>query len=60
MQPFEAELYEGLDRQGDGGVLAKIRETKDLGEDVVADLRKSLDEIKENFVTKHNIEKVAF
>ena len=60
VQQFEAELYDALDRQDDGGVLAKIRETKDLGDDVVAELKAALDEFKENFVTKHGIEKVAF
>jgi F-type H+-transporting ATPase subunit alpha len=60
IQLFEAELYEFLDRQADGGVLAKIRETKDLSDDTVAALKKSLTEFKGNFVTKHNIEKVAF
>ena len=60
IQSFEAELYDFLDRQGDGGVLAKIRETKELADDTAEALKKSLAEFKENFVTKHNIEKVAF
>ncbi|MEZ5362503.1 MAG: F0F1 ATP synthase subunit alpha [Bryobacterales bacterium] len=60
IQPFEAELYQFLDRQGDGGVLAKIRETKDLADDTSAALKAALTEFKENFVTKHNIQKVAF
>jgi F-type H+-transporting ATPase subunit alpha len=59
VQLFEAELYDFLDRQGAGGVLTKIRETKDLGDDTVAALKKSLTEFKNNFITKHNIEKVA-
>jgi F-type H+-transporting ATPase subunit alpha len=56
---FESEMYDALDRQ-ENGVLAKIRETKDLKDDLVAELKKTLTELKENFVTKHDIEKVAF
>ncbi|MCB9384831.1 MAG: F0F1 ATP synthase subunit alpha [Bryobacterales bacterium] len=60
IQPFEAELYAFLDRQGSGGVLAKIRETKDLADDTSTALKAALTEFKGNFVTKHNIQKVAF
>ncbi len=60
VQGFEADLHAALDRQGDGGVLAKIRETKDLGDDVVSQLKKTLAEVKEDFIAKNNIEKVVF
>ena len=59
VQQFEAELYDALDRQ-QGGVLNKIRETKDLGDDTVAELKKTLTSFKEQFMTRHNIAKVAF
>ena len=59
VRQFEEELYDVLDRQEDG-VLAKIRETKDLKDDLVEELKQALGEFKENFVTKHGIEKVAF
>ncbi len=59
VQQFEAELYDMLDRQQDG-VLAKIRETKDLSAETTTLLKQTLADFKEQFMTRHNIEKVVF
>jgi F-type H+-transporting ATPase subunit alpha len=55
-RPFERELYDYLDRQGAGGVLARIREKKVLDDDLRAALKQSLEEFKKRFLSQHSQE----
>ena len=55
---FEDELYDHLDRQQDG-VLAKIRERKALDDELTAEIKSTLAEFKERFVSRHSQEAVA-
>ena len=55
---FEHELYDQLDRQQDG-VLAKIRERKALDDELTAEIKSSLVDFKERFVSRHSQEAVA-
>ena len=55
---FEHELYDHLDRQQDG-VLAKIREQKALDDELTEEIKSTLGEFKERFVSRHSQEAVA-
>jgi len=55
---FESELYDHLDRQQDG-VLAKIRERKALDDELTEEIKSTLADFKERFVSRHRQEAVA-
>ena len=55
---FEHELYDHLDRQQDG-VLAQIREQKALDDELTEEIKSTLGEFKERFVSRHSQEAVA-
>ena len=55
---FEHELYDHLDRQQDG-VLAKIRERKALDDELTAEIKSTLADFKERFLSRHSQEAVA-
>ena len=55
---FEIELYDQLDRQQDG-VLAKIRERKALDDELTAEIKSTLADFKERFLSRHSEEAVA-
>ena len=55
---FEDELYDHLDRQQDG-VLAKIGERKALDDELTAEIKSTLADFKERFVSRHSQEAVA-
>ena len=50
---FEAGLHDYLDREGDGGALALIRERRALDDDVTEALQGALEKFKEQFVALH-------
>ena len=52
------ELYDQLDRQQDG-VLAKIRERKALDDELTAEIKSTLADFKERFLSRHSEEAVA-
>ena len=55
---FEHELYDQLDRQQDG-VLAKIRERKALDDELTAEIKSTLADFKERFLSRHSQEAAA-
>ena len=55
---FEHELYDHLDRQQDG-VLAKIRERKALDDELTEEIKSTLADFKERFLSRHRQEAVA-
>ena len=55
---FESELYDHLDRQ-QNGVLAKIRERKALDDELTEEIKSTLADFKERFVSRHRQEAVA-
>ncbi len=55
---FENELYDHLDRQQDG-VLAKISERKALDDELTAEIKSTLADFKERFLSRHSQEAVA-
>ena len=55
---FEHELYDHLDRQQDG-VLAKIRKRKALDDELTAEIKSTLADFKERFLSRHSQEAVA-
>ena len=50
---FEAGLHDYLDREGEGGALALIRERRVLDDDVTAALQGAIQKFKEQFVALH-------
>ena len=56
---FETGLYEFLDRQGDDGALAMIRERRSLDEETTATLASALETFKEQFVTLSSMAKAG-
>ena len=56
---FESGLYEFLDRQGDDGALAMIRERLSLDEETTAALSGAIETFKEQFVTLSSMAKAS-
>ena len=56
---FESGLYEFLDRQGDDGALAMIRERRSLDEETTAALTGAIETFKEQFVTLSSMAKAS-
>lgn len=50
---FEQELYEHLDGQGDGGLLATVREKKTIKDGVSDQIKSELDAFKKQFLVRH-------
>ncbi len=56
---FEAGLYDFLDRQGDDGVLAAIRERRVLDAEVTQSLQDAIATFKEQFLALHSVAKAS-
>ncbi len=56
---FESGLYEFLDRQGDDGALAMIRERRSLDDETTAALAGAIETFKEQFVTLSSMAKAS-
>ena len=56
---FEQELYDFLDREGDDGALAKLRDSGKLDGDTTKALEDALGAFKEQFLTLHSMAKAS-
>ena len=52
-RPFEKELYDYLEAQGDGGVLDQLRDKPKIDDELKAAFKTALTEFKTAFVARH-------